>query len=128
MANMYYCSNGSRVSEASIQARYSKALKAKHAGQDVFICQGCGARAVHNDHTIAKARCKVIHKTELIWNPNNFVSSCAQCHREWENFKSGDWCTHFNSSERLGFLRAHDPEGFTVRVELTTHSLHLGGP
>jgi hypothetical protein len=124
MANMYYCSDGSRVSEATIQRRYSASLKEKHEGSSSKVCECCRQRqAIHNDHTIAKARCKVIHKTELIWHPHNYVSSCEQCHREWENFKSGDWTLHFNIVERLFFLKEHDPEGFAVRVELTTFIL-----
>lgn len=122
--NMHECSDGTRVSEQQIQARYSKALKEKHAGQSVFLCEcGCNGRAVHNDHTIAKARCKVIHKTELIWNPHNFVSSCERAHREWEDFKSGEWCLHLNSHERLAFMKEHDYEGYVKRVELTKMSL-----
>ena len=117
MANQYYCTNGQRVTEGTIQRNYSKSLKTKHAGTSVFVCGGCGQRAVHNDHTIAKARCKVLHKTELIWHPNNYVNACATCHRQWENFKSGEWINHLNVDERLKFLKEHDPEGFTIRIE-----------
>jgi len=120
-----YCSNGDRVSQTSIDRRYSHALREKHAGQTVFSCEcGCGGRAVHNDHTIARARCKHIHKAELIWDGNNFVNSCEKAHREWENFKSGEWLLHSNCTERLVFLRENDPEGFRVRVELTQASLN----
>lgn len=123
MPNMYYCSDGSRVSEATIKRRYSESLKTKHQYLPVH-CEGCSKElAAHNDHTIAKARCKVIHKTELIWNHGNYVSSCPKCHREWEDFKSGDWVYHDNVTERLDFLKKHDPEGFTVRKELTILSL-----
>ncbi len=118
--NLSYCSNGERVSEATIQRRYSQSLKEKHEYQRTKICECCGKRqAMHNDHTIAKARCKVIHKTELIWNPNNYVDSCEICHKEWESFKSGEWVFHLNSGERLRFLKEHDPEGYQVRTELT---------
>jgi hypothetical protein len=125
MANMYYCSDGSRVSEAAIKARYTRALRDKHSDSGGWVmCHcGCKSRAVHNDHTIARARCKVIHKTELIWNPKNFESSCEKAHREWENFKSGDWLEHGNVEERLAFLKEHDPEGFRVRIILTKAAL-----
>jgi hypothetical protein len=120
MANLYYCSNGERISEATIKARYSRALQAKHAGTSVFVCAACGQRrAEHNDHTIAKARCKVIHKTELIYDPDNFEDSCSICHSQWENFKSGDWINHNNMEKRLRFLKEHDPEGYRIRIELT---------
>lgn len=125
MANLYYCSDGSRVSEATIQRRYSVSLRTSYIEMSVApICQGCGkARSVHSDHTIAKARCKVLHKTELIWNPGNYVRSCQRCHNEWESFKSGEWTLHLNVEERLRFLKEHDPEGFKIRVEITKHIL-----
>jgi hypothetical protein len=123
MPNKHKCSDGSYITESQIRALYSRSLKVKHAGQTVFVCSGCGCRAVHNDHTIAKARCKEIHKTELIFNPDNFENSCAKCHAQWENFKSGDWINHHNVEKRLIFLKQHDPEGYTIRVELTRLAL-----
>lgn len=124
MAIRTLCSDGTYVTEAAIKSRYSKALKEKHEGQTSFRCEGCrSAQAVHNDHTIAKARCKVIHKSELIWHKGNFVNSCEKCHREWENFKSGMWINHCNVESRLAFLKEHDPEGYTLRIELTQLAL-----
>lgn len=114
------CSNGTRISHATAMARYTDALREKHEGMPAAICEcGCGTRAVHNDHTIAKARCKQIHKTELIYDPDNFESSCERAHKQWENFKSGDWIKHANVERRLAYLKKHDPEGFTIRIELT---------
>jgi hypothetical protein len=122
--NKAFCSNGERVSQATINRRYSEALKKKHAGNPRPLCEGCEVLyADHNDHTIAQARCKVLHKAELIWNPDNFPSSCHTCHKEWEAFKSGEWLNHKNVEQRLRFLRQHDPEGFKTRIELT--ELHL---
>lgn len=123
MAIYYYCSDGTRVSENTINRKYSEALKEKHLYNSSPRCENCGEQAVHNDHTIARARCKVIHKTELIWNPMNFVSSCAKCHTEWENFKSGDWLLHNNVEERLRIVKLYDPEGYKKRIELTKFSL-----
>jgi len=123
MANMAFCSNGTRVSEATIKARYSESLREKYEGHSSYPCEGCGAQSVHNDHTIAKARCKVIHKTELIWHPGNYVRSCEKCHHQWEGFKSGDWVNHQNVESRLLFLKEHDPEGYQIRVELTKMAL-----
>lgn len=120
MPNLYYCSDGTRLSEGQIKTRYTQALREKHGGQTVFICEcGCNGRAINNDHTIAKARCKVIHKTELIFDPNNFVSSCDKAHKEWEAFKEGEWISHANMEQRLAYLKEHDPEGYKVRIELT---------
>lgn len=121
---MSYCSNGDRISQAAIDRRYGIALRQKHEGNPRPICEGCLDRlAEHNDHTIAKARCKVIHKAELIWHPGNFVSSCPTCHAQWEAIKGGEWINHANVDQRLKFLKDHDPEGFNIRVELVTLSL-----
>lgn len=122
--NLAYCSDGTRVSEATIKSRYTIALREKHAGNPRAMC-GCGCKgpAVHNDHTIAKARCKVIHKTELIWHPDNFESSCEKAHTEWEAFKSGEWIKHANVEKRLAFMKEHDPEGYAIRINLTQLAL-----
>lgn len=129
MANLYYCTDGTRVSQAAIDRRYTASLQKKYAdvgAQGTVICEACGQQpSAHSDHTIARARCKEIHKTELIWDPRNYVRSCVLCHKQWENFKAGDWCLHLNASDRLAFMQEHDPEGFTIRVELTRASLSL---
>lgn len=124
MANYSLCSDGTKVTDATSQARYTKALREKHQCNGRPTCQGCqNAHAEHNDHTIAKARCKVIHKTELIWDPENLADSCNVCHREWESFKSGNWILHKNAEQRLQYLKEHDPEGFQHRIELTKLAL-----
>jgi 5-methylcytosine-specific restriction endonuclease McrA len=110
------CSDGTKVSQSTIDRRYSNSLKEKHAGKSHFICQGCGDKAVHNDHTIARARCKQLHKTELIWNPDNYVNSCAKCHEEWETWKTGKYMLHKNASLRMFFMKMHDPEKFETRI------------
>lgn len=116
---MYKCIDGTRVSEATIKRKYSESLKNKHAGHTAFVCEGCGKQAVHNDHTIAKARCKVIHKTELIWDPLNYESSCANCHQEWESYENGEYLKNNNVSHRMDYLKLYDPEGYRVRIQNT---------
>lgn len=117
--NHYTTSTGDRISQRAIDRRYSKSLKEKHNGNPIAICGGCGARAVHNDHTISQKRCKELHKTELIWNPDNYESSCAKCHQEWESYKDGKYMKHKNHIERMMFLLEHDKEGYITRVALT---------
>lgn len=121
---MYTCTNGERITEGNIRRRYAKAIREKHSGNGIPMCEAYpGERAVHNDHTISQKRCKQIHKTELIWNPENFVSSSARAHTEWEAIKGGEWIHHANVEQRLQFLKEHDPEGFNVRIELVNLSL-----
>ncbi len=118
--NAYTCSDRKRVTQDTIDRNYSLALRGKHAGCTVFVCNGCRREAaVHNDHTIARTRCKKIHKTELIWNPLNFENSCAKCHNEWETFKNGKYIEHLNYNKRMRFLEKFDGEGYILRIALT---------
>lgn len=112
----YQCSDGTKVTQSQIDRRYSEALKIKHSGKNIALCQGCGDRAVHNDHTISRARCKHLHKTELIWDLGNFVNSCEKCHREWENWKSGMYLAHWNLGSRMMYLRVNDLESYKIRT------------
>lgn len=125
MANSYLCSDGTRVTQLQINARYSKAIREKHQGNGHPTCECCHkVPANDNDHTISQKRCKEIGKTELIWDHRNFVSSCRKCHNQWESYKSGDYILHKNVVERLGFMMDKDPEGYEIRKELTRDGIN----
>lgn len=109
----YYCSNGDRIAEGTIQSRYSKALREKYSGMPTPRCYGCGAPAAGNAHIIAKARLKVLHKTELIYDPRAFFPACQACNRAIENPKGSDWEKLFNVDECLNFIEKHDLELFS---------------
>jgi hypothetical protein len=124
MAIRYKCSDGSHVSQATIRVRYQQSRQEKYSGFTMLLCECCNETPGNDsDHTIAQARCKQIHKTELIWHKGNYVWSCRNCHQEYENFKSGDWMYHRNTIERLLFLKEHDFEGFAVRMRFTPHAI-----
>lgn len=125
MPNKAYCSDGTWFYQSTIDNRYKRAKEKKWEGVDYApMCEACAKeRGCENDHTIAQARCKKIKKTELIWFIPNFVWSCRKCHKEWENFKSGEWLNHLNCTERLAFMKEHDPEGYRIRVNLTQAAL-----
>lgn len=114
--NLYYCSDGERISEALIKSRYTKALKKKYAGLPPQRCHGCGAPAQGNAHIIAKARLKVLHKTELIYHPKAFFPACMNCNGAIENPKGEEWKTLFNREICLQFIEKHDPELFSKFV------------
>lgn len=121
---LYYCSDGSRVSESQIKQKYSVAIRLKHQGQSFFTCQAClKEQAVDNSHIIAKARLKQLHLTDLIWHPMAFFDCCRRCHGLWEDYKSGDWVHFHNVEQCLRFLKEHDPEGYQKRVEFTRAEL-----
>lgn len=110
MAVMAYCSDGSRVSQATINKRYYEARKEKYSGSIVFICAGCGAPCNGSAHIIAQARCKVLHKTELIWHKGNFFPACSKCNQAIENPKGKAWKSLNNIEECLAFIEMHDAE------------------
>lgn len=111
-------SNGEKVSQNQIESRRSKAYERNTKPSEV-MCQCCGKRlAQHRDHSISQARCKQLHKTELIWDPKNWSLSCAKSHHEWESYKSGDFKKHKNYSIRMNFVKLHDPEGYRKRINL----------
>lgn len=115
MSNRYYTSNGDSYTESSIRNKLSEAYSID-VHEAPYLCQCCNKVPwVHHDHTIAKARCKVLHKTELIWDPDNWSYSCQKCHNEWESYKSGEFVKHENLLDRMVFLQKHDEEGYIKR-------------
>lgn len=114
--NLYYCSNGDRVSEATIKTRYSKATHDKYCHLPTPRCAGCGEPAAGNAHIIAKARLKVLHKTELIWHPAAFFPACHACNQAIENPGGEAWKDLNNRQICLDFIEKHDPELFSKFV------------
>jgi len=112
MANMAYCSNGERVSQNTIIARYREARIRKYSYPNNLRCEGCGQPCNGSAHIIAQARCKILHKTELIWNPDNFFPACIKCNQSLENPKGQDWKKMRNIEKCLNFIEIHDAELF----------------
>ena len=105
------------MKQSTINAKLSKAYREKHAGVGIIMCECCGVeRAQDNDHSIAQRRCKEIGKIELIWDKENFVSSCRKCHNEWESYKSENFRHHLNYEQRMEYLKKHDIEGYNKRL------------
>ena len=111
---LHKCSDGTELSQIQINRKLSNAYKSTPFSP---VCQCCGSEpATEHDHTIAKARCKVLYKTELIWDSRNWSDSCRTCHMQFEQYKSGEFAQHLNIIERMVFLREHDFEGFKKRL------------
>lgn len=105
------------MKQSTINAKLSKAYKEKHSGAGIVLCECCGIeRATDNDHSIAQRRCKEIGKVELIWDAENFVSSCRKCHMEWESYKSGEFRKHLNYDKRMNYLFNHDKQSYMKRL------------
>ena len=118
MAIKHKASDGSTFTELAIRSRYAKSLRHKHQGEPwPPNCEGCEERAaVDNSHIVAKARCKQLHKVELIWDPENYFNACRICHHNWESFKSGQFIHLKNFETCMIFLKQHDPESFEKRM------------
>jgi hypothetical protein len=111
----YDCSNGEKVSESTIKKRLSDGYRKWYTG--IPICAGCGrTRAVETSHIIAKARCKQLHKTELIWLRSNTYPSCRGCHLAWEAIQNPGWIDLLNVDHCLEILEKYDPEAYQKRM------------
>jgi len=106
----YFCSDGSRVSEATIKSNLSKSYRESDDG--TTHCRGCGARAEGHAHIVPKSRCKQLHKTELIWYPPNYFKACNRCNLAAENITSEAFRNLLNYYDCLRILREHDSERY----------------
>lgn len=118
--NTYNTSYGDRLSQRQIRSKYTLEKSGWMAN---YICEAYGVSEVAHDwdHTIAQARCKILHKTELIWDRQNVVRSSRKAHLEWESYKDGKFSYHKNAFDRMVFTYKHDPEGFTKRMFCITN-------
>jgi 5-methylcytosine-specific restriction endonuclease McrA len=91
MPNKYFCSDGERVSEATIRRRLSEAYRAKYEGNPQSSCFECSRPAECSSHIIPKSVCKQLRKTELIWDWENFVPTCLRCNTLLENVSSPEF-------------------------------------
>lgn len=112
----YFCTNGERVSQATIDKRRSEAYRKAYGDQGHPTCRGCQlTRAQGSSHIVSQKRCKELHKTELIWFQKNFFPACNVCNSKWESndttLKNYDVC--------MEIMSHLDPEGYRKRVELT---------
>ena len=113
MANTYQCSDGEKITQAQIKTRLSQAYA---QGPRNAVCECCGqAQAVDHDHTIAQRTCKELGKSELIYDPANWVHSCRKCHNEWEQHNAHH---HLNYSQRMAYMQMHAPEIWNRKTAL----------
>ncbi len=113
----YKCSDGIKVSQSTINRKYSEMLQGKHSGYVTVICECCREnRATDNSHIISRKRCKELHKTELIYDPSNVVNSCRKCHNEHESYKSGKNIKHCNYTKVMEYIKEYDLEVYKIRI------------
>ena len=108
-------SNGLTVTQNQIETKLKKTYQNMPL---LWTCECCGEqRAQDHDHTISRARCKSIGKTELIWDENNVSQSCRECHRDWESYRNGRFEDHQNVKKRMLYVKRHDLENFEKRMQ-----------
>ncbi len=101
MPNYYNCSNGTKVTEATIKANLSKTYRKMYEGEPYPSCEGCGlVRAQGSAHIIPKSVLKSLGLTELIWDPIMIFASCNQCNQIAENVSSIE-ITKLKNFERI---------------------------
>jgi len=108
--NAYKCSSGATITESQIQVLLSKSYREQ--GNQAELCKGCGKQAINHAHIIAKARCKVLSITELIWNPINYFPACKDCHDATEAISNGKWALLNNAEHMLGLAAEYDLEKY----------------
>jgi len=114
----YKTTTGEELTQTQINSRRAKAYS-ENTKPIESMCKCCDKRhAEHRDHSISQARCKQLHKVELIWDPLNWSLSCSVCHNSWESYKNSAFKEHKNYSIRMNFVKLHDPEGYRKRINL----------
>lgn len=111
MAIYYLCSDGERVTQTTINSRRAASYR-RHDDSTVY-CRGCGGRAEGHAHIIPQARCKTLHKTELIWDPINYVKACNSCNQKIENVSAPAFTKLLCVKMCLEVFEKHDPARFS---------------
>lgn len=113
MAIYYKCSNGERVTQATIDRRLSEAYRKRYEDGHA-VCEETGKCAEGSSHIISQKRCKQLHLTDLIWNPENFFPATNEINRQWENNN-----TELKNYEKyMKVVEKYDPEGYRKRRNL----------
>ena len=77
------CSDGSKVSQAYIDAQLTKVYS---QGLKSSVCEGCEAtHAEGHSHIVKQKTLKQLGLTELIWSPEMFTYECHGCNSAWDS-------------------------------------------
>lgn len=119
--NKYKCSDGTLVTQSQINRKYAETCKQIDQTRPA-VCQGSGRSDVplSHSHTIPRARCKELGKTELIWDPDNIelegyeepTSKPTMAHNIWETGSVLQKYHLLNFQRKLSYIKIHDPQTY----------------
>jgi hypothetical protein len=84
MPNYYKCSNGEKVSQATIDRRRSETYRRLYEGEPHPNC-GCGVPSQGTAHWVPQKICKDNGIAEYCWLEVNMVPACYKCNSKIEN-------------------------------------------
>lgn len=77
-------------------------------------CESCHKWNVGLDrsHTISRARCKQLGRNELMWDIENIVLECRDCHTVWENGTWHDKSKLLTWEQKSQFIKDNDDKTY----------------
>lgn len=109
--NRYMDSFGNTWTQKEIDRKRGEAYKEKYKDNPNPACQGLGiVRAECTAHIIPQARCKQLHKTELIWDLDNMFPATFAANLAIENPKGAAWKSLKNVEKCLAYMKENDLE------------------
>lgn len=111
MPNFFNCSDGVKITEATIKTRLSKSYREKYNGNE--CCEGCGERAQGSAHIIPKSRLKILGLSDKIYHPDFYFASCYKCNTICENVSTIEFTRLMNYPTIVEVIKKYDYERYT---------------
>lgn len=115
--NYYKCSNGEKVSQATIDKRRSNAYRKLYEGQPHPLCAGCNNRAEGTAHLVPQKIVKAEGKSEYCWLSINMVPTCHRCNSKLESYKSDEIKELLCYDQLLEVTKLISPQRYNLMVE-----------
>lgn len=115
--NYYKCSDGTKVSQATINKRRSDAYRELYEGEPHPQCAGCHKRSEGTAHLVPQKLVKSLGKAEYCWLEINMVPACHKCNSLLESYKSAEVKDLFCYQQLLDVTEIICPERFKLMTE-----------
>ena len=117
MANYYKCSDGTKVTQTTIDRKRSQTYRELYEGEPHPMCAGCGIPAQGTAHLVPQKVCKSIGRAEYCWLPINMVPACHRCNGLLESYKSEEIKNLYCYERLLEVTEMIDPTRFKLMTE-----------